>query len=32
MSALQTKLNIYYQLEMNEKAKALQEKINSLQE
>jgi len=32
MSALQTKLNIYYQLEMSEKAKALQEKINSLQE
>ncbi len=32
MQALQTKLNIYYQLEMNDKANALQKKINSMQE
>jgi tetratricopeptide (TPR) repeat protein len=32
MDALKTKLNIYYQLEMSDKAKELQEKINSLQE
>ena len=32
ISALQTQLNIYYQLEKNEKAKKLQEKINALQE
>ncbi|NEV94359.1 tetratricopeptide repeat protein [Psychroflexus sp. YR1-1] len=32
MEALQTKLNIYYQLGKNEEAKALQEKINALQE
>ncbi|AFU70245.1 PEP-CTERM system TPR-repeat lipoprotein [Psychroflexus torquis ATCC 700755] len=32
MDALKTKLNIYYQLEMSDKAKVLQEKINSLQE
>jgi len=32
MDALQTKLNIYYQLEMKEKAKKTQEKINSLKE
>lgn len=32
IEALQTKLNIYYQLEKNEKAKELQEKINALRE
>ena len=32
MDALKTKLNIYYQLEMSDKAKVLQEKINSLEE
>ncbi|WP_019038800.1 tetratricopeptide repeat protein [Psychroflexus tropicus] len=32
MQALQTKLNIYYQLEMSDKADALQKKINSMQE
>lgn len=32
MDALKTKLNIYYQLEMSDKADVLQEKINSLQE
>ena len=32
MGALQTKLNIYYQLGKNEKADALQKKINSMQE
>lgn len=32
MDALQTKLNIYYQLGRNEEAKELQEKINSMKE
>lgn len=32
MDALKTKLNIYYQLEMSDKADVLQEKINFLQE
>ncbi|SDG98012.1 tetratricopeptide repeat protein [Psychroflexus sediminis] len=32
IDALQTKLNIYYQLGMNEEAKELQEKINALKE
>jgi len=32
MDALKTKLNIYYQLEMSDKADKLQKKINSLQE